>query len=66
MKSINKEDFEDDNYIKELSLKARVMKNIKPLLYKNRNIKKRERKNKIQMYLIDVFEYLVYLISLYS
>ena len=47
MKSINKEDFEDDNYIKELSLKARVMKNIKPLLYKNRNIKKRERKNKI-------------------
>ena len=47
MKSINKEDFEDDNYIKELFLKARVMKNIKPLLYKNRNIKKRERKNKI-------------------
>lgn len=43
MKTINQDDCSNEESIKQVLLKSRVMKNIKPLLYNNRNIRRKNR-----------------------
>ena len=48
MKSINQDDCSNEESIKQVLLKSRVMKNIKPLLYNNRNIRRKNRKIRLK------------------
>lgn len=46
MKNINEDNLDNINNLKAVLIKARVMKNIKPLLYNNRTLKKKDKKIK--------------------
>ena len=48
MKNINDDNLDNINNLKEVLLKSRVMENIKPLLYNNRCLKKKEKKIKLK------------------